>query len=92
MNTFLNSKGSPTIVPEEVIRATEDEKKYQISMLDNLHQNKLKQASESLQLIQNAAINQENIFEVLMEACKHCSIGQITTALFEVGGQHRRNM
>ena len=92
MNTFLNSKGSPTIVPEEVIRATEDEKKYQISMLDNLHQNKLKQASESLQLIQNAAINQENIFEVLMEACKHCSIGQITTALFEVGGQYRRNM
>ena len=92
VNTFLNSKGSPTIVPEEVIRATEDEKKYQISMLDNLHQNKLKQASESLQLIQNAAINQENIFEVLMEACKHCSIGQITTALFEVGGQYRRNM
>ena len=92
VNTFLNSKGSPTIVPEEVIRATESEKKYQISMLDNLHQNKLKQASESLQLIQNAAINQENIFEVLMEACKHCSLGKITTALFEVGGQYRRNM
>ena len=68
VNTFLNSKGSPTIVPDEVIRATEDEKKYQISMLDNLHRNKSKLSSQSLQQIQNAAINQENIFEVLMEA------------------------
>ena len=92
VNTFLNSKGSPTIVPDDVIRATEDEKKYQISMLDNLHRNKSKLSSQSLQQIQNAAINQENIFEVLMEACKHCSLGQITTALFEVGGQYRRNM
>ena len=92
VNTFLNSKGSPTIVPDEVIRATEQEKKYQISMLDDLHQNKSILSAESLQSIQSAAINQENIFEVLMEACKHCSLGQITTALFEVGGQYRRNM
>ena len=91
VNTFLNSKGSPTIVPDEVIRATEDEKKYQISMLDNLHQNKSKLSSQSLQLIQNAAINQENIVEVLMEACKHGSLGQITSALVEVGGHYRRN-
>ena len=92
VNTFLNSKGSPTIVPDEVIRATKKEKDYQINMLNNLHENKSKDAKASLQQIQNAAINQENIFEVLMEACKHCSLGQITNALFEVGGQYRRNM
>ena len=92
VNTFLNSKGSPTIVPDEVIRATKKEKDYQINMLNNLHENKSKDAKVSLQQIQNAAINQENIFEVLMEACKHCSLGQITNALFEVGGQYRRNM
>ena len=92
VNTFLNSKGSPTIVPDEVIRATKKEKDYQINMLNNLHENKSKDAKVSLRQIQNAAINQENIFEVLMEACKHCSLGQITNALFEVGGQYRRNM
>ena len=92
VNTFLNSKGSPTIVPDEVIRATKKEKDYQINMLNNLHETKSKDAKVSLQQIQNAAINQENIFEVLMEACKHCSLGQITNALFEVGGQYRRNM
>ena len=92
VNTFLNSKGSPTIVPDEVIRATKKEKDYQINMLNNLHENKSKDAKASLHQIQNAAINQENIFEVLMEACKHCSLGQITNALFEVGGQYRRNM
>ena len=56
------------------------------------HTFKSKDAKASLQQIQNAAVNQENIFEVLMEACKHCSLGQITNALFEVGGQYRRNM
>ena len=79
-------------MPDEVIRATKKEKDYQINMLNNLHENKSKDAKVSLQQIQNAAINQENIFEVLMEACKHCSLGQITNALFEVGGQYRRNM
>ena len=67
---------------------------YQRSKIqeESLHYETLKLSSQSLQQIQNAAINQENIFEVLMEACKHCSLGQITTALFEVGGQYRRNM
>ena len=92
VNTFLSSKGSPTIIPAEVIRATELEKKYQIHMLENLHQHKSKVADEAIERICKAAVNQENIFDELMEACKHCSLGQISNALFEVGGQYRRNM
>jgi methylmalonyl-CoA mutase len=92
VNTFLNSKGSPTVVPQEVIRATQEEKDYQISMLENLHGFKNNLAQESLEKIKLAAINQKNIFDELMEASKHCSLGQITSALFDVGGQYRRNM
>ena len=61
-------------------------------MLEALHESKAATAEEGLQQIQEAAIQNENIFEVLMEAAKHCSLGQITNALFEVGGQYRRNM
>lgn len=92
VNTFLSSKGSPTIVPAEVIRAEEGEKQYQIEMLNNLHQSKAELAKESIREVQLAAINNKNIFNELMVACKHCSLGQITDALFEVGGQYRRNM
>ena len=92
VNTFLNSKGSPTITPAEVIRATNEEKEYQIGMLQSLHSNKSDLAKESLCKLQEAAIKNKNIFAVLMDAAKHCSLGQITEALFEVGGQYRRNM
>jgi len=92
VNTFLSSKGSPTIVPDEVIRATTEEKEYQIDMLANLHKGKEEVCKEQLQNIQKVAISNGNIFEALMEAGKHCSLGQITNALFEVGGQYRRNM
>ena len=92
VNTFLSSKGSPTVIPAEVIRATEEEKQYQIDMLHNLHQSGAEKVTEQLNSIQDAAINNQNIFEKLMEATKVCSLGQITTALFEVGGQYRRNM
>ena len=92
VNTFLNSKGSPTITPSEVIRATTEEKEFQIRMLQNLHSNKLDLGKESLHKLQEAAIQNKNIFAVLMDATKHCSLGQITEALFEVGGQYRRNM
>ncbi len=92
VNTFLSSKGSPTIIPREVIRATEEEKKYQIKVIENLHISYKKEASDLLNDLQQRAINNENIFEALMEVCKHCSLGQITSALFEVGGQYRRNM
>ena len=92
VNTFLNKKGSPTIVPAEVIRATVEEKEYQITMLDALHKSKEELAQETISRIQEAAIQNDNIFDVLMDAAKHCSLGQITNALFEVGGQYRRNM
>ena len=92
VNTFLSSKGSPTVLPKEVIRATEDEKKYQISMLNNLNKGNQKEVDQGLKVIQDAAINNENIFEELMETCKVASLGQVTNALFEVGGQYRRNM
>ena len=92
VNTFLSSKGSPTVLPKEVIRATEDEKKYQISMLNNLNEGNQKEVDQGLKVIQDAAINNENIFEELMETCKVASLGQVTNALFEVGGQYRRNM
>jgi isobutyryl-CoA mutase len=92
VNTFLSSKGSPTITPQEVIRATTEEKEYQIKMLRNLHHFQHDKAVSMLDNIQRAAIQNKNIFEELMEATKVCSLGQITKALFEVGGQYRRNM
>ncbi len=92
VNTYLSSKGSPTILPKEVIRATEEEKQYQISMLTELHKGNAAQTQELLRELQLASIRNENIFEKLMEAAKYCSLGQITEALFEVGGQYRRNM
>ena len=90
VNTFLSSKGSPTVQPAEVIRATEEEKEVQIQTLKNLHKNN--QTDALLKDLQLKAIHNENIFEALMEVCKVCSLGQITKALFEVGGQYRRNM
>jgi len=92
VNTFLSSKGSPTVVPLEVIRATEEEKQYQIEMLEHLHETHRGKEEEQIEAIQEAAISNKNIFEHLMEATKVCSLGQITSALFEVGGQYRRNM
>jgi len=92
VNTFTDSKGSPTIIPDEVIRATEEEKEYQIKMLERLHQLHENKASEWLEKLQTSAIMNKNMFETMMEATKYCSLGQITNALFEVGGQYRRNM
>jgi isobutyryl-CoA mutase len=92
VNTFLSSKGSPTLIPQEVIRATTEEKEYQIKMLRNLHEFQAAKTSKLLDNVQQAAIQNKNIFEELMEACKVCSLGQITKSLFEVGGQYRRNM
>jgi methylmalonyl-CoA mutase len=92
VNTFLSSKGSPTITPQEVIRATTEEKEYQIKMLRSLNTFQSLNSEAQLLNIQDASIKNKNIFEALMEACKVCSLGQITKALFEVGGQYRRNM
>lgn len=88
----MSSKGSPTVTPGEVIRATQAEKEYQIGMLDNLQKGNAEIAQEQLRTVQKAAIQNDNLFEALMEATKYCSLGQITDAMFEVGGQYRRNM
>ena len=92
VNTFLSSKGSPTEIPLEVIRATETEKKYQIEVVENLHKGNAKRVEKQLQLLQEKAVQNKNIFAQLMEATKVCSLGEITHALFHVGGQYRRNM
>jgi methylmalonyl-CoA mutase len=89
---FLSKDGSPTIIPAEVIRATTDEKEAQITTLQNLHSNASDKSAQALRLLQLTAIRNGNLFESLMEAVKTCSLGQITNALYEVGGQYRRNM
>ncbi|AZI23615.1 cobalamin-binding protein [Chryseobacterium taklimakanense] len=92
VNTFLGKDGSPTVLPGEVIRSTEEEKQLQIHNLENFQKAHADKSAEMLAELQKAAINQQNLFEVMMEAGKHCSLGQITNALFEVGGKYRRNM
>ena len=92
VNTFLSSKGSPTVLPQEVIRATKEEKVQQIETLNNLKATYQKEAKEWLRQLQQTAMDNKNTFETLMEVTKYCSLGEITNALFNVGGQYRRNM
>jgi isobutyryl-CoA mutase len=92
VNTFLNKKGSPTVVPNEVIRSTKEEREQQISNLLAFRKRNEDKSAEMLKRLQQAAINNGNLFEELMETVKYCSLGQITHALYEVGGQYRRNM
>jgi len=92
VNTFLSSKGSPTIIPQEVIRSTTEEKEFQIQTLQNLWKRSADKSEHMLHQLQQKAIHNQNVFEELMETVKYCSLGQITKALFEVGGQYRRNM
>jgi isobutyryl-CoA mutase len=92
VNTFLSSDGSPTITPGEVIRANPEEKEAQIQTLRNLHKTYQGLENEQLKALKIAAVKNDNVFRRLMEAAKYCSLGQITNALYEVGGQYRRNM
>ena len=92
VNTFLSKEGSPTVVPGEVIRATTEEKEDQINTLTNLKDAAKDNSQDTLRALQTACIQNKNIFEQLIEASKSCSLGQITNALYEVGGQYRRNM
>ena len=89
VNTFLSSKGSPTIQPAEVIRATEEEKQFQIKTKELLIKANPTKVIDQIAILQEAAIENENLFDKLMEATKVCSLGQITEALFKVGGQYR---
>jgi len=92
VNTFLNKKGSPTILPTEVIRSTTEEKEFQIKTLQAFHKRHEDKSAAMLKKLQQAAVNNENLFAELMETVKYCSLGQITNALYAVGGQYRRNM
>jgi isobutyryl-CoA mutase len=92
VNTFLSSKGSPTLIPGEVIRATEAEKEDQIATVNALQQASGDKSSAALAAIQIAALSGGNVFEAIMDAAKVCSLGQMTETMFAVGGQYRRNM
>jgi len=92
VNTFLNKKGSPTVVPGEVIRSTTDEKEQQINNLQAFWKRNEKRSADELKKLQQVAVSNGNIFAQLMETVKYCSLGQITHALYAVGGQYRRNM
>ena len=92
VNTFLNSKGSPTIIPNEVIRSTKKEKENQILTVKNLKTNFLSKSEEKLKKLTNSVLENKNVFKVLMETSKYCSLGQISNSLFKVGGKYRRSM
>jgi methylmalonyl-CoA mutase len=92
VNTFMNKEGSPTIIPNEVIRSTREEKEQQIHNLHAFWKRNSNRSDEMLNRLKTAAVNHKNLFEELMETVKYCSLGQITHALYEVGGQYRRNM
>ena len=92
VNTFLSRDGSPTIVPQEVIRSTTEEKEAQIGNLQRIHKAMAERGPVALRELQKTALHNGNVFAYLMEATKTCSLGQITHALYEVGGQYRRNM
>jgi methylmalonyl-CoA mutase len=92
VNTFLNKAGSPTILPNEVIRSTTGEKEQQIKNLQAFWKRNEGKSAEMLTRLKNVAVQNANLFEELMETVKFCSLGQITNALYEVGGQYRRNM
>ncbi len=92
VNTYLDPAGSPTIIPSEVIRSTETEKQYSIESLNAFHERNASHADEALVKLRQVAVEHGNTFEAMMEAAKICSMGQISKALYGVGGQYRRNM
>ena len=92
VNTFLSKDGSPTILPKEVIRANKAEKEAQINGKEALHDSFEDRRESIKEALKEAAIKHKNLFVVLMEATKVCSLGELTHAMYEVGGQYRRNM
>jgi len=92
VNTFLSRDGSPFVVPDTVIRSTDEDKQRQIDAARALRDRDPASAEAALEHVQQAAIRGDNTFEALMEAGKHCTIGQISRALYAVGGRYRRNM
>jgi methylmalonyl-CoA mutase len=92
VNTFRNPHGDAVLDKLELARSTDDEKQSQLKRLADFHALHAAAAPAQLKRLQQAVIENKNVFEVLMDAVRVCSLGQITNALFEVGGQYRRNM
>jgi methylmalonyl-CoA mutase len=92
VNTFLKNGGSKTIIPNEIIRSTTEEKDWQISNLNKFKKINERKSASALTALKLAAVQNENLFACLMDTVKYCSLGEITHALYEVGGQYRRNM
>ena len=92
VNTYLDPAGSPTVIPGEVIRSTSEEKEFAIASLRAFHERNEGVAEAALAVLSRAAVEHENTFTAMMEATKVCSLGQISGALYRVGGQYRRNM
>jgi methylmalonyl-CoA mutase len=92
VNTFLGPDGSKTVIPDEVIRSTTEEREFAIGSLGVFQTRNTDKAAAAISNLQKVAITNGNIFEELMETVKYCSLGQISFALYQVGGQYRRNM
>ena len=92
VNTFRNPHGDQVVDKLELARSTEAEKQSQLQRLQAFHARNASQAPAMLKTLQQAVIDNRNVFAVLMDAVRVCSLGQITHALFEVGGQYRRNL
>jgi methylmalonyl-CoA mutase len=92
VNTFRSAAGDAAPQSIELARSTEEEKQSQLKRLADFHARHAAQAPAQLKRLQQAVIDNKNVFEVLMDAVRCCSLGQITNALFEVGGQYRRSM
>jgi methylmalonyl-CoA mutase len=92
VNTFRNPHGDPVPEQIELARSTEEEKRSQLRRLEEFHERHAHHAPLQLKRLKQAVIENRNVFEVLMDAVRVCSLGQITNALYEVGGQYRRNV
>lgn len=92
VNTFLSKEGSPTVLPAGVIRSTEEEKLEQINSCEAVKKAQATEAPGELEKLKLAAVQNRNVFEAILEASKRCTLGQMTQALYEIGGKYRRNM
>jgi methylmalonyl-CoA mutase len=92
VNTFLAKNGSPTLTPGEVIRAETAEKEAQLEQVARIHDGHTEASTKAINAVKAAATEGKNVFESLLVSAKHCTLGQLSDALFEVGGAYRRNM
>ena len=92
VNTFLNPNGDATSETVDLIRSSDEEKQSQLNRLKEFQEQHSDECAAMLEQLQTAVIKNQNVFEVLMDAVRVCSLGQISHALFEVGGKYRRSM